>query len=123
MVGKDVQPLDIANKTTGEAIYGLDAEIDGMVYGAPILPPTRYDSTVTALDDSVAKSIKGYQQAITIEDPSGTVPGWVVVIGDTLFAARQAADAIKVEWSTGPAADVSEADILNHARELSLCPN
>lgn len=118
MVGKDVQPLDIANKTTGEAIYGLDAEIEGMVYGAPILPPTRYGSTVTALDDTAAKAVKGYQQAITIEDPSGTVPGWVVVIGDSLFAARQAADAIKVEWSTGPAVDVSEADILNHAREL-----
>ncbi|MFC3614146.1 molybdopterin cofactor-binding domain-containing protein [Lutimaribacter marinistellae] len=118
MVGKDVQQLDIATKTTGEAIYGLDAEIDGMVYGAPILPPTRYGCTVTNLDDSEAKSVKGYQQAVVIEDPSGTAPGWVVVIGDTLFAARQAADAIKVEWSTGPSVDVSEEDILNHARDL-----
>ncbi|MHA3980548.1 xanthine dehydrogenase family protein molybdopterin-binding subunit [Halovulum sp. GXIMD14794] len=118
LVGKDVKALDIDTKTTGQAIYGLDAEIEGMVYGAPILPPTRYGCKVTRLDDSAAKSVKGYRQAITLDDPSGSVPGWVVVIGDSLFAARRAAEAIEVEWSTPPAAKVSEQDILSHARRL-----
>ncbi|MCA0953901.1 molybdopterin-dependent oxidoreductase [Mameliella alba] len=118
MVGKDVKALDIDNKTTGQAIYGLDAEIDGMVYGAPLLPPTRYGCTVTNIDDSAAKSVKGYRQTLTIDDPTGTVPGWVVVIGDSLFAARKAAEAISVEWSTGPASTVSEQDILDEARRL-----
>ncbi|WP_289080985.1 molybdopterin cofactor-binding domain-containing protein [uncultured Sulfitobacter sp.] len=75
LVGQDVHPLDLDTKTTGQAIYGLDAKVDGMVYGVPMLPPTRYGSKVNAVDDSGAKDIKGYLETVVIEDPSGTVPG------------------------------------------------
>lgn len=118
LVGKDVKALDIANKTNGKAIYGLDAKIDGMVYGVPMLPPTRLGSSVASVDDSEAKSVKGYLQTLTLDDPSNTVPGWVVVIGESLMAAKWAADKIKVSWNAGDTAGVSEADIQEHSRAL-----
>ncbi len=46
-------------KTTGEAVYGIDAEVDGMVYARPKLPPTRYGSTVLSIDDTAAKAGAG----------------------------------------------------------------
>ncbi|MGJ8596139.1 molybdopterin cofactor-binding domain-containing protein [Sulfitobacter sp.] len=118
LVGKDVTALDIAAKTTGAAIYGLDAKIDGMVYAVPLLPPTRLGSSVTSVDDSAAKDMKGYLQTITLDDPSQTVPGWVVVLGETLMAAKLASEVVKVEWQAGDTAAVSEADIQSRARAL-----
>ncbi|WP_371156910.1 molybdopterin cofactor-binding domain-containing protein [Jannaschia sp. 2305UL9-9] len=118
LVGQDVHPLDLDTKTTGQAIYGLDAKVDGMVYGVPMLPPTRYGSVVNSVDDSGAKNVRGYLETVVLDDPSGTVPGWVVVLGQSLHAARTASYAIDVDWTAGDTADVSEDDIQARAREL-----
>lgn len=118
LLGKELEALDIANKTTGKTVFGIDAEAEGMVYASPLLPPTRYGSKVKSIDDTAAKSIKGYQQTIALEDPSETVPGWVVVIADSYYAALKASKHVKVSWEAGKAKDVSEADIIEHGREL-----
>ncbi len=85
-----------------------------MVYGVPLLPPTR----LTNVNDSDAKGVKGYLKTLTLDDPSGTVPGWVVVVGETLMAAKWSSQKIKVEWDVGETAAVSEADIQEHSRQL-----
>jgi len=118
LIGKPVTSLDIVEKTTGAAIYGIDAKVDGMVYGRPIIPPTRNGSKVNSVDDSAAKAVKGYQQSIVLEDPSNTVPGWVVVVADTYPAAIKAADLVKVDYTPGPTANVSEKDLQDHANKL-----
>ena len=118
LVGKDVTALDIENKTNGKAIYGLDAKVDGMVYAVPMIPPTRLGSSVASIDDSGAKGVKGYLQTMALEDPSGTVPGWVVVLGTSLMAAKWASEAVDVTWNAGDTAAVTEADINARSREL-----
>ncbi|MDA3859342.1 MAG: molybdopterin-dependent oxidoreductase [Roseovarius sp.] len=118
LVGKEVKALDITTKTNGQAIYGLDAKVDGMVYGVPLLPPTRLGSSVVSIDDTDARGVNGYQQTLQLEDPSGTVPGWVVVIGTSLMAAKWASEKIKVEWNAGEMANVSEDDIQERSRTL-----
>jgi CO/xanthine dehydrogenase Mo-binding subunit len=118
LVGRDVTALDIAGKTTGRAIFGIDAKIDGMVHGAPILPPTRYGSRIKSVDDSAAKTVKGYQQTLKLDDPSGTTPGWAMVIADSLWAAHKAAKLVKVEWNVSDAGKVTEAAIQDRARLL-----
>jgi len=87
LIGKPVTSLDIVEKTTGAAIYGIDAKVEGMVYGCPILPPTRNGSQVNYVMDAPAKEIKGYLQTVVLKDPSNTVPGWAVVIAETYAAA------------------------------------
>lgn len=118
LVGKDVTALDIAGKTTGQAIFGIDARVEGMVHGAPLLPPTRYGSEIIRIDDSAAKAVKGYRQTLKLDDPSGTVPGWAMVIADSYWAAHKAARLVKVEWKASDAARVGEADIQARSREL-----
>ncbi len=118
LVGKDVTALDIMTKTNGQAIYGLDAKIDGMVYGVPLIPPTRLGSKVTSIDDSDAQDQPGYLQTLQLDDPSNTVPGWVIVVGKSLMAAKWASERVKVQWDAGDTADVSETDIQDHARKL-----
>lgn len=118
LIGRESRALDIPDKTDGTSQYGLDAKVEGMVYGRPLLPPTRYGATVNSVDDSEAKSIKGYQQTIVLEDPTNTAPGWAVVIADSFHAANKAAAKVKVDWAAGDTADVSEQDILDRAVEL-----
>ena len=118
LVGGDYQALDIPDKARGAAVYGIDAELPGMVYAKPIVPPTRYGSVVTKVDDQAAKSVVGYQQTLVLQDPSNTVPGWALVIADTYHAALKAAKLVSVEYDTGDASRVSEKDILDRGREL-----
>ena len=118
MIGRDTQALDIPDKTNGKGVYGLDATAPGMVYGRPLIPPTRNDSRVVSVDDSAAKAVPGYQQSLVLDDPSSTVPGWVVVLADSFVAADRAARLVKVDWASGDSARVSEADIQAHAVKL-----
>lgn len=119
LLGKAIDALDIPEKTRGAATYGLDVELDGMVYARPVLPPTRYGSSVNSFDDSAAQEIAGYLQTVAINDPSGTCQGWLAVIAETWPAAQAAADALIVDWTPGPRAGVSEANILAEGRRLA----
>ena len=80
LIGRPVTALDVAGKIDGSAVYGIDAKVDGMVFARPLLPPTRNGSVATAVDDTAAKGVKGYLSSLILNDPSGTVPGWVMVV-------------------------------------------
>src|SRR5262249_10716634 len=122
LIGKKTDALDIPAKINGTARYGIDAVVEGMVYARPKIPPTRYGSVVRAVDDSAAKRIKGYLTSIVIEDPSNTVPGWVVVCATSYPAAIRAADLVKVDWAAGDAVKVSEQDILDYGATQIAAP-
>jgi isoquinoline 1-oxidoreductase subunit beta len=114
LIGKKADALDIPAKINGTARYGIDAVVDGMVYARPKIPPTRNGSVVRAVDDSAAKRVKGYLTSLVLDDPSNTVPGWVVVCATSYPAAIRAADLVKVDWAAGDATQVSEQHILDY---------
>jgi len=118
LIGKQSTALDIPAKSRGEAVYGIDAELPGMVYATPLMPPTRYGSKINSIDDAAAKEIAGYQQTLQITDPSDHLQGWAVVIASSFPAALKAAAAIKVDWAAGNTAQVSEADIFSAGEAL-----
>lgn len=122
LIGRDTQAIDIPGKTDGAGVYGIDAVAPGMIYARPKLPPTRNDSRVVSIDDSAAKAVPGYISSLALEDPSQTVPGWVVVYADSFVAADKATDLVKVTWTSGPAAKVSEQDLQVHAARLIADP-
>jgi isoquinoline 1-oxidoreductase beta subunit len=86
-----VQPrMDNVDKTTGKAIFALDVTRPGMVYAAVMRSP-RFGGTVKAVDDSAAKNIKGVIKVVQISNG-------VAVVADSFWTAKQARDALKVEW-------------------------
>ena len=123
LIGKKTGALDIPAKINGTARYGIDASVAGMVYARPKIPPTRNGSVVRAVDDSAAKRVKGYLTSLVLEDPSNTVPGWVVVCATSYPAAIRAADLVKVDWAAGDAARVSEQDILDYGAKQIAEPS
>lgn len=118
LIGRPTQALDIARKVDGSGLYGIDAKVPGMVYARPKLPPTRNGSKVVSIDDRAARAVKGYRQCLALDDPSETVPGWVLVIADSYPAALRASQLVQVQWTPGPGADVSEPQLQDHARAL-----
>jgi isoquinoline 1-oxidoreductase beta subunit len=122
LIGHKIDAIDVPSKTNGTARYGIDATVDGMIYARPKIPPTRYGSSVRWIDDSAARSVKGYIKSLILEDPSETVPGWVMVLASSYPAAIRAADVVKVEWMVGDAANVSENDILDHGSKQIADP-
>src|SRR5262249_49281059 len=104
LIGKKADALDVPAKINGTVRYGIDASVAGIVYARPKTPPTRNGSVVRAVDDSAAKQVKGYLTSLVLEDPSNTVPGWVVVCATSYPAAIRAADLVKVDWAAGDAA-------------------
>ncbi len=122
LIGKATRALDIPEKSAGSAVYGFDVELPDMVYAHPLIPPTRYGSTINAIDDTAAKDIAGYLRTIEIDDPSEIVQGWALVIAENFPAAMKAARAVEVDWSAGPTASVTEADILAEGEKLTADP-
>lgn len=108
---QDFKALDIPAKTNGTAVYGIDVEVEGMLYARPVIPPTRFGSEVISVDDTAAKTIKGYKGYEILTDPSNTVEGWVVVLADNYPSAIKAVDVLKVKYKKGSAANVTESDI------------
>jgi len=122
LIGKEMAALDIPEKTRGAAVYGLDVELPGMVYAHPLIPPTRYGSSINAIDDEKAKAIPGYLQTLPVNDPSDVIQGWALVIAESFPAAMKAAAAVNVDWSAGPTAAVTEAHILTEGEKLVADP-
>jgi CO/xanthine dehydrogenase Mo-binding subunit len=118
VIGKPTSALDIPAKSSGTAVYGIDIELDGMVFAHPMIPPTRYGSTIRSIDDTAAKDIRGYVQTLALNDPSEVLQGWAVVIAEDYPSAMRAAEAIEIDWEPGPTADVSEDDLIAEGNRL-----
>jgi isoquinoline 1-oxidoreductase len=118
LVGQPVPALDVPSKSDGTAKFGIDTFVPGMLYGKLKLPPVRYGAKVKSVDDSAAKKVKGFVKAVPIEDPTGTTSGWVVAIANTWPAAKNAAEALKVEWDLGPHTRVSSDSLIAEAKRL-----
>jgi isoquinoline 1-oxidoreductase len=122
IIGQSVPALDIPAKTNGQARYGMDVFLPGMVYGALAIPRTRYASKVLAIDDSAARKIPGYLKAVKIDDSMGKCTGWVVALAESYPAAMKASRALKIEADPGPYGKLSLSDIMEEFSDLADRP-
>jgi CO/xanthine dehydrogenase Mo-binding subunit/aerobic-type carbon monoxide dehydrogenase small subunit (CoxS/CutS family) len=118
LVGHSPQALDIPAKTNGSAIYGIDVFRPGMAYGRLVTPPVRYGAKVIRVDEAEAQKIPGFLQAVSLDDPTGSVTGFVVCVAETYDAADKAAKSLNVAWDSGPNRDVDSLALANAAEAL-----
>jgi isoquinoline 1-oxidoreductase len=110
IVGTWTQRLDIPEKTNGQAKFGIDTFLPGMLYAKVAYPPTREGGKHTAVDDTAARKVKGWVKTIANDDI-------VAVVATSYEAAVKARDALKVTWSPGPYASVSTESIFRDYAE------
>src|SRR6516165_9075948 len=111
IIGKSIPALDIPSKVTGQAKYAIDVFLPNMVYGALVIPRTRYGSKVKSIDDSEARKIPGFVTAVKVDDSMGKCTGWVVALAEKFPAAVKAAQALKVQVDPGPYAGIDTGDL------------
>jgi len=107
LIGQDriVELVDNRDITTGTAVYGIDARVEGMLYAVVARPPV-YGGRVVSVDDSEALRLPGVLRTVRIDTPS--LPsefqpvGGVAVIARNTWAAMKGRDALKITWEDGP---------------------
>lgn len=98
LISKDVMRVELPSKVNGSALYGIDVQVPGMLYGTVLRAPVE-GSVPDKINDAKAKAIAGVTAVIRL-------PHGVGVVAETAWAALSARQALigSVTWSrTGTA--------------------
>lgn len=100
ILGKYSKRLDVPDRVTGKAVYGIDVILPEMVYASVVHSPRIHDSIVS-IDDAATKKIVGVLEVIKIERamPHTKVDA-VAVIGQNYWAALRGAKALSINWKS-----------------------
>lgn len=89
-VGKPLARVDLEDKVIGTPMFGIDAEMPDMLYGA-VVRPEKIGATFVDADTSGAENMPGVVKIVKEED-------FVGVVATSYTAAENAKSAIKAEW-------------------------
>lgn len=92
---KDIGRGDVAAKSSGKAIYGIDVQVPGMVYATVLQSPMEGAKPKDVNVPDVMK-VPGVTKVMPL-------PFGVAVIGDTVEATRSGLHALKVTWDNSGA--------------------
>jgi isoquinoline 1-oxidoreductase beta subunit len=103
-IGTSMDTIDGFAMTTGEAIYGIDATLPGMLYASIERCPS-HGGRVKRFDASGAKAIPGVVDVIELpapRSPTAFFPlGGVAVLANNTWSAQQGRAALKIDWDAG----------------------
>src|SRR5437763_9582436 len=104
LIGKDVMRVELPRKVDGSAVYGIDVQVPGMVYGAVLRAPVE-GSVPDKIDEAKAKADPAVIAVIRM-------PHGVGVVAQTAWAAFAARQALigSVTWSRSATAWASDSD-------------
>lgn len=102
IIGKVANRVDNRDVVTGQAKFGMDVRVEGMVYSVCERPPV-FGTKAETVDDANARKVPGVLDVVQI--PTG-----VAVIATNTWAALKGREALEVKWSE-PAAKVSSMDL------------
>ncbi len=111
VIGKSIPRLDNREKVTGRAQFGIDAKVPGMLTAVVVRCPVPGGSP-RRHDETQAKKMPGVKKIVT-------TPNGIAVLADNYWNARNAANALKVQWNEGPVGRLSTRSFRENARALA----
>ncbi|CUI30846.1 xanthine dehydrogenase family protein molybdopterin-binding subunit [Achromobacter xylosoxidans] len=105
-IGKDeVRLVDLEAIGKGEAMYGMDMRLPGMVYAVVARPPV-VGGKLRRVDSAKALAVPGVLKVVEIPAMAGAPAfqplGGVAVVASNTWAAMQGRAALAIEWDDGP---------------------
>lgn len=103
-IGKEINGYDNRDVTMGQAVYGADVKVDGMVYASIEHIPVLHGS-ITRYNADAALAVPGVTQVIEL--PSASKPclfqgvGGIAVVGTNTWAVIKGRQVLEVEWEGG----------------------
>ena len=103
LIGRDTPHLDLPDKCTGAARFGLDVRLPGMVYAVIARCPT-YGGSPAKFDAIGALATPGVLQVFEIPAKGYRIfsAGGVAVVATSTWAAMQGRKALDITWNHGP---------------------
>ena len=114
VVGKPVNRVDTPEKTSGEAIFGIDVKVPEMLTAVIARPPV-FGGKVKSFDAEKAKAVHGVKEVVQVD--SG-----VAVIGDDFWSAKTGREALKITWDEGVRTQLSTESMREQYRSLAKTP-
>jgi len=114
LLGKDTGRVDVPAKTNGSAQYGMDVQVDGMVYASIQRSPVSKAKPVSINEAEIMK-VKGVKRVIKL-------PYGVAIIGDTVEATKTGREALDVKWSKAPGDTFTTATAMGDYLKIAADP-
>lgn len=103
IMGTSVPRRDIPAKVDGTAMFGLDASVPGMKYGAVKAAPV-IGNKVASMDTSAARKMPGVVDILNMGS-------FVGVVADGYWQAKQALDTVEITFEANASDSVNQDDI------------
>jgi isoquinoline 1-oxidoreductase beta subunit len=119
ILGKSAPRPDIPLKVSGKAVFGIDAEVPGMLYASVERCPV-IGSKLVSYDDKETLKIPGVQKVVKILRVVGKNRyDGIAVVAANYWAALQGRKALKVQWDHQGYDKFNTRDYEQHLRDLS----
>lgn len=98
LIGKKTMRSDIPLKVSGQANFGIDMKVAGMVYAVIERSPT-FSGKINAFNEQEVLAVEGVQKVLKCIRPVG-MHQWegVAVVADSYWAALQGRKILQVDW-------------------------
>lgn len=114
IVGKPMKRLDAPEKTVGKGVFGIDADVPGMLTAVVARPPF-FGAKVASLKAEKALALPGVRKVVQVS--SG-----VAVAADGFWPASRAREALEIRWDEGPHSGLSTEGMRAQYAKLAQTP-
>ena len=114
LIGTSPKRLDTPSKVNGQAVFGIDAKVPGMLYAVVARCPV-FGGKVASFDAAKAKTVPGVKQVLQISRG-------VAVVADNTWSAMEGRRALQVQFDEGPNANTSSASIRKTFMDMAEKP-
>jgi isoquinoline 1-oxidoreductase beta subunit len=119
IIGQSIARRDIPPKTNGEAQFGIDIAVPGMLY-ASVERSATFLGKLIGYDKQAALNISGVKQVVeTKRTLFGREIVGVAVLADSYWAAVQGRNALDVRWDHGDLEQISDSSIEKDSMEAA----
>ena len=115
LLGQATARVDIPAKVVGQALFGIDVRVPGMVFAVARMAPT-LQGDVASMDVSGATALAGVLQVVQFP-PDAQRAGGYAVVAKTTWQAKQGADRVAVTWANTQGATGDTATIAKQLQE------
>ena len=105
LVGKSIQRIDVPEKVTGAAKFGIDIRLPEMLFATVRQSPI-FGGEILSLDEVAAKAIRGVKAVVA-------VPNGIAVVADNTWRAKKGMDALNPQFAGGETTKLSSQNIHN----------
>jgi len=117
LIRKPLPRMDNPAKISGQAVFGLDKRIPGLLFAVVERNP-RFMGKVKSFDAAETMKVPGVKQVIKVDrDVFGWMMEGVAVVAENTWAALQGRKVLKVEWDDSGFEHVSTPDLYKRMRE------